>query len=271
MKVNKMLEDKIRGSLYCFAIGDAMGATTEFMNESDIKHKYGIVDDLIGGGWLNTIPGEVTDDTQMTICVIDAIMNCDGKIDLFEEICASNFIKWYNSNPKDVGGQCSKAINILKNGKRIKPNNGLGNGSLMRALPCALYGNINFNVVQGKLTHPDRECKIFVKMYHDEINNLLYDSCIERDFKLSIPTGYVLNTFSNSMYWLTNTASLEEAIVGAVNHGGDSDTIAAITGGLVGAKYGYSNIPKKWVDKLDNDVKIKFEKFIFFIKNYLQI
>lgn len=181
----------------------------------------------------------------MTICVIDAIMNCDGKIDLFEEICASNFIEWYNSNPKDVGGQCSKAINILKNGKRIK---------------------INFNVVQGKLTHPDRECKIFVKMYHDEINNLLYDSCIERDFKLSIPTGYVLNTFSNSMYWLTNTASLEEAIVGAVNHGGDSDTIAAITGGLVGAKYGYSNIPKKWVDKLDNDVKIKFEKFIFFIK-----
>ena len=49
----KELESKIKGALYGFAIGDAMGATTEFMTKESIKKKYGKVTDIIGGGWLN--------------------------------------------------------------------------------------------------------------------------------------------------------------------------------------------------------------------------
>lgn len=67
------IQSKIKGALYGFAIGDAMGATTEFMSEIEIKEKYGEVRDIIGGGWLNLKPGEVTDDTQMTLCVCEAI------------------------------------------------------------------------------------------------------------------------------------------------------------------------------------------------------
>ena len=46
------LQSKIKGALYGFAIGDAMGATTEFMSEDSIKAKYGKVKNIIGGGWV---------------------------------------------------------------------------------------------------------------------------------------------------------------------------------------------------------------------------
>ncbi|MBA2876250.1 ADP-ribosylglycohydrolase family protein [Thermaerobacillus caldiproteolyticus] len=66
--------DKIKGGLFGLAIGDALGATTEFMNITEIQEKYGKVTDIIGGGWLNLSPGKVTDDTAMTIAVAKEII-----------------------------------------------------------------------------------------------------------------------------------------------------------------------------------------------------
>lgn len=43
------IRNKIAGVIYGFAIGDAMGATTEFMNPKQIKKQYGKVTDIIGG------------------------------------------------------------------------------------------------------------------------------------------------------------------------------------------------------------------------------
>lgn len=65
--------------------------------------------------------------------------------------------------------------------------------------------------------------------------------------------------------------SFEDAIVGAVNHGGDADTIAAITGSLTGAKFGYSKIPKRWINQLNPETKIYLENFKNFVFSYLQI
>jgi ADP-ribosyl-[dinitrogen reductase] hydrolase len=36
----------------------------------------------------------------------------------------------------------------------------------------------------------------------------------------------------------------------AVNKGDDADTVGAVTGMLAGRKYGYKNIPSRWLDKL---------------------
>ena len=49
-----LLENKILGSLYGFAIGDAMGATMEFQEKITDESKK--IKDLIGGGWLNLSP-----------------------------------------------------------------------------------------------------------------------------------------------------------------------------------------------------------------------
>lgn len=151
------IRNKIAGAIYGFAIGDAMGATTEFMNPEQIKKQYGKVTDIVGGGWLNLEAGEVTDDTQMTICVMDALM---GNIKLFEECCMGNFIEWYRMGPKDVGGQCQKGIiYAMSAGHFIERDDmALGNGSLMRAMPCALINRPDLNAAQGKLTHNNSEC-----------------------------------------------------------------------------------------------------------------
>ncbi|MDU7926137.1 MAG: ADP-ribosylglycohydrolase family protein, partial [Finegoldia magna] len=64
--MNADYKDRIKGALYAFAIGDSMGATTEFMTEEEITAKYGRITDIVGGGCLDLKAGECTDDTDMS-------------------------------------------------------------------------------------------------------------------------------------------------------------------------------------------------------------
>ena len=273
--------DKIAGAIIGFTIGDAMGATTEFMNEGQIKLKYGQLTDIVGGGWLNLAPGEVTDDTQMMMCVMDALMKTQSKEDLsgklFAEQCRTEFIKWYYTNPKDIGGQCSRGIKCLIDNETkavcYVDRDALGNGSLMRALPCAILDEPLLNCLQGKMTHNNPTCLHAIQIYHNNIVRLIAGTparMMNYAEKLFPPTGHVFNTLNNALYW-AHKDTFEEAIIGAVNHGGDADTIGALTGGLAGARFGYSKIPQIWIDKLDSNVKKDLEKFINFAFNCLQI
>lgn len=270
--MNTAKRDKIAGAIYGFAIGDAMGATTEFMSDEDIRNRYGQVTNIIGGGWLGLKPGEVTDDTQMAMCVMDALMKYPLRLGSFERACANNFVEWFKRGPKDIGGQCAKGIYEIVLGRRIGVDNrALGNGSLMRAMPCALLNNVTFNIYQGRLTHNNIECSKYIQIYSRLINNYINSNYIEiKPKRLIEPSGHVFNTFNNSVYWSCKK-SFKEAIIGAVNHGGDADTIAAITGSLAGAKFGFSNIPKEWVDQLNPDIRIFLENFKNFTFDYLQI
>ena len=65
-------------------------------------------------------------------------------------------------------------------------------------------------------------------------------------------TGFVVDTLEASLWCLLNTDNFEDCVLRAVNLGGDTDTIGAITGSLAGALYGYENIPKKWIKSLKN-------------------
>lgn len=266
-------KNKIAGAVYGFAIGDAMGATTEFMSANQIKVTFGKVDNIIGGGWLGLISGEVTDDTQMSMCVMDAIMNSTAYG--FDKYLADKFSKWLNSGPKDVGGQCAKGIRHYQmTGEPIAEydDQALGNGSLMRALPCALMGPDynSFNELQGRLTHNNQECSQIILEYSRLIQSYLDNNLYGIKIKsLLEPSGYIRNTFNNSIYW-SNQDTFEECIVGAVNDGGDADTIAAIAGGLAGARFGYDAIPKRWICQLNTDVKTNLNIFINFVNSYVQ-
>lgn len=61
--MDNKLYDRIKGGLYGVAVGDALGGTTEFMSEREIKEKHGYLTEIIGGGVWQLKPGEVTDDT----------------------------------------------------------------------------------------------------------------------------------------------------------------------------------------------------------------
>lgn len=273
--LNTKKRNKIAGAIYGFAIGDAMGATTEFMTTAQIKNEYVVVKDIIGGGWLNLRPGEITDDTQMTICVMDAIMKKPEGASEFIKYCKENFISWLNSFPKDIGSQCLKSIYRLSNGEDIPvENNALGNGSLMRAMPLAILNLPYFNIMQGELTHKNKVCSNIILEYTRLIQEYLRDNhnnlYTKKIQKVQEPSGCIYNTFNNSIYW-SKKDSFKEAIICAVNHGGDADTIAAITGSLAGAKFGYDNIPERWINQLSPDIKQYLEQFKNFCFSCLQI
>ena len=262
--------DKIAGAVYGFAIGDAMGATTEFMNANQIKKQLGCVSNIVGGGWLNLKAGEVTDDTQMTLCVMDALMAKPASVSEFQEGCARRFANWMlYDNPKDIGNCCARGIqHYVATGKVIpRDDTLLGNGSLMRAMPCALLDNRMFNLAQSRLTHNNPVVDKAIAVYHNNVVSLMASTpatMVNVSDRLVGPDGHVYNTLNNALYWASK-GTFEEAIVGAVNHGGDADTIAAVAGSLAGARFGFNAIPKRWINQLDRVPKLQLKKFIFFV------
>lgn len=63
-------------------------------------------------------------------------------------------------------------------------------------------------------------------------------------------TGYVIDSLEAAIWCLVNSSSYAETVLKAVNLGGDTDTIAAIAGGLAGVYFGYDSIPSDWLDVL---------------------
>lgn len=62
--------------------------------------------------------------------------------------------------------------------------------------------------------------------------------------------GYVVDTLEAATFCLIRTNSYEECVLKAVNLGDDTDTTAAVAGGLAGALYGYDAMPEKWKKQL---------------------
>ena len=80
-------------------------------------------------------------------------------------------------------------------------------------------------------------------------------------------TGYVVDTLEASLWIVLNTESYSSSIIGAINLGGDTDTIGAITGSMTGIIYGYDEIPAKWLNKLKKvnyllDIADEYEKIL---------
>lgn len=275
------IQDRIRGALYGVAIGDAMGGPLEFLDANEIKMRYGQVREMIGGGWLSLKPGEVTDDTQMTLCVAEGIL--ENPSDPVQTI-GRRFIEWYDSNPKDIGNTCALAIRkvkLLPNTKKAawaavsreteREQHGMngGNGALMRTIyPAVFYHDPKtrkrYVKAIAEMTHRNDESTDICIQYCDFVHMAVFGDYPDRDRlkhyqENARPTGYVVDTWCNVIDALTETQSFEEAIINAVNRGGDADTIGAITGGLAGACYGYAAIPKRWIKCLDKQLTEKLD------------
>lgn len=63
-------------------------------------------------------------------------------------------------------------------------------------------------------------------------------------------TGYVVDTLEAAVWCLITEDTYKNSILKAVNLGLDTDTIAAVTGGLAGLYYGYDEIPEEWISKV---------------------
>lgn len=271
--------DVARGALYGVAVADALGATLEFMSAAEIARRYGTLRDIVGGGWLALRPGQVTDDTEMTLAVAEGIAE---QPDAPVEAVGRRFIEWLDTQPRDVGRTCAVALNYARrrgwaDAARFAHDDlggrSAGNGSLMRsAYPGLWYADraqaLRVAVELSRMTHYDplasEACKLYTAAIWDmarggvparqalkaAFGGTRYQAALAGQARLD-PTGFVVDTLNCALDAVARTSSLEDAIVRAVNLGGDADTVGAVAGGLAGAMYGYDSIPTRWREALD--------------------
>lgn len=79
--------------------------------------------------------------------------------------------------------------------------------------------------------------------------------------------GYVLHTLEASIWCILNTDNYADAVLKAVNLGGDTDTTGAVTGGLAGLIYGQEGIPEKWIGELarKEDIELLGERMAYLV------
>jgi ADP-ribosyl-[dinitrogen reductase] hydrolase len=104
-----------------------------------------------------------------------------------------------------------------------------------------IYRNLQTKILNylNNLSINPSELALFDRLLNGNIQNLDEDQIQS--------SGYVLHTLESSIWCLLTTNNYKEAVLKAVNLGSDTDTTAAVTGGLAGLLYGFENIPKEWI------------------------
>jgi len=87
-----------------------------------------------------------------------------------------------------------------------------------------------------------KELKLFSRILDNNIKDIKEDSVHS--------SGYVLHTLEASLWCILNTENYAEAVLKAVNLGGDTDTTGCVTGGIAGLLYGYDEILQVWINEI---------------------
>ena len=70
-------------------------------------------------------------------------------------------------------------------------------------------------------------------------------------------SGYVVHSLQTALHDGLRAESAEDAIVTAVNRGGDTDTIGAIAGAVAGARFGAGGLPDRWLAAIDETAELR--------------
>ncbi|HBG05509.1 MAG: ADP-ribosyl-[dinitrogen reductase] hydrolase [Geobacteraceae bacterium GWC2_58_44] len=265
---------RARGAFIGLTVGDALGAPVEFMTRGEIRDKYGVLKDMVGGGWLRLKPGQVTDDTEMSLCIARAIAKAGG---WSLTGIADNLAAWLRSKPIDVGDTCRRGIRnyMLRDVIETPPNEwDGGNGAAMRTLPVGLFtlgdqsllerctlqqAHITHNhalsdaasICIGRLLHLALTERSMQQMRREAEQMVAQFPTFCFDPYKGLATGYVVDTMQTVFHCFFRSRSFEGCVIETVNQGGDADTTGAIAGALAGAYYGEESIPARWLKKLD--------------------
>jgi len=137
--------DRFRGVLLGLAVGDALGAPAEFLTPVQVHDRWGVLDEMVGGGCHDVRPGEVTDATEMMLMLAESLV---AAAEFDPEDVVKRYRAWFAAGPSDVGLTTRTVMLALAAGtpwdlasRRAYEVLGFptaGNGSLMRCAPVAL-------------------------------------------------------------------------------------------------------------------------------------
>ncbi len=166
------------------------------------------------------------------------------------------------------------------------PGRSAGNGSVMRCIPVALRYHddidrlIRVSTQQAAITHADERCTwgaVAVNLaarellrgniyFIEEVLHRIGDRAprvlreaihrVPREGEGDLPivrpgeAGYVVHCIEIAFWFVTHDRTLEESLTYLAQAGGDTDTNAAVAGALLGARYGETALPPRWMDQL---------------------
>lgn len=281
------------GSVLGAFIGDSLGSHIEFTN----KIPPYLLDETLtmpGGGPFALGQGQVTDDSELAMCMLRGLLAGEGKLNM--DAIADYYCQWVASHPFDIGMTTSCALLPLMNGRATADvcigssiaNNGesQSNGSLMRLTPLAVWAHrlspaqaaraarIEASMTHSNLTihhanacyvlaiahllnHPGDNTGAFAaaKNYADAEGNddiKEWFSFIEsgESMRGSPQIGWAKIGFTHAFQHLKRGSEFVVAMTETLRLGGDTDTNAAIVGGLIGALVGVERLPREYVEKV---------------------
>jgi ADP-ribosylglycohydrolase len=155
------LKDRFRGCIVGLAVGDALGYPVEFISASKISETY--------PEGLTLKPGaKYSDDTQMTICIAEALIAGHRDSATFCDKLSENFGAWYKTQIDDEaqrrapGNTCMEACERLVMGRHWSESgllDGMGCGSAMRSAPIGLFFYdditrvVEYGISSSEVTH----------------------------------------------------------------------------------------------------------------------
>ena len=296
---------KVKDGIIGLIIGDALGVPVEFTSRRELKKHpvttmrgYGTYNQP-PGTWSDDSAMALA--TMHSIVKKQGI-DYDDIMGKFLEWLEDG--KYMQVNKTfDIGNTTLDAIINYKYGTAplksgLCGNRDNGNGSLMRILPLAYINDIDYETIENvsALTHGHERSRIACVLYIEMARSMLenedlsmkehienannkikeyykdshelkhFNKIFNYDFDDLSGKGYVIYTFEVVVYCLLTTDNYKDAVLKAVNIGGDTDTNAAICGGLAGIYYGFDSIPIDWINQIDKIDKVlslceKFEAF----------
>ena len=256
-------------------IGDIVGSRFEFNNllSKDFE--------------LFTVDCFVTDDSIMTLAVAKAILACNGDWSLLSKNTVEYMQKIGRKYPDcGYGGMFKKWM--FDDDPR--PYNSFGNGAAMRVSPCGFIAStedeaklLSKKVTEVSHNHPEglkgaEAVSIAIFMARsgaskDEIMYRIVQDYYALGFNLDdIRGSYQFDetcqgTVPQAIKAFLESVSFEDAIRNAISVGGDSDTLAAITGSIAEAYYGVPfDIKCKALSFLDNELRGIFREWEKYIR-----
>ena len=285
--------DKAYGIMIGMALGDALGAPFEFHKSQKLSNYTGKLDlpsrrYLMYKGCFKYQVGQITDDTEMALCIINSLIKNNGKY--CEDDTIMNYLEWANSkNNYSMGKNTKKLFKGIKTikgyRKRIEKSElyqtTQSNGSLMRCPILALCSREDF-VKDCKITNASEVNEEVHHIYYD-LMRLVLNGRVKKDIKLyledllldefpeieiaikeaidfierdiTVNKSWVVHGIYCTIVGLLHFDNYKTAIDWIIKQGGDTDTNACIAGGFLGAYYGFNELEK--VEK--ENIKILLE------------
>lgn len=296
--------DRHRGCFYGLVVGDALGAPREFKERdkyAEITDMSPVLHfDLSAGSWTDDTSMMLCLAESLTRSGRGPQNRLD-QLDTYTRWWREGHNS-VNGRCFDIGGTVKTALRAYKfkrNEVAITDDEMFqGNGSLMRLAPIPMmfwHDEVHAGLesaLSSETTHANNVCKDACRLFGIMVARALQGKGKEEiiDFKecegeyeyakelLPIirqkyrvkrredveSSSWILHTLDAVLWAFMRTESFEEGLVLVVNLCGDADTNGAIYGMLAGAHYGFSAIPLRWLDGLQNREKIDgvFEGFI---------